>query len=229
MRLFYCHAKEDDPSKMVLKMKTVIVPSMALKEEFQMGSTALRRMISVAVLGAVAAVIMFLEFPILPGATFMKLDFSLLIILLGTVIYGLGDGALIALIAVVLHLLLKGINPFSLIGDTIAFVANMAYVIPIYWLLTRSSRKTSFKLSVGISLSTVLLTIIMALLNAFLMFPLYMKVGGLPQSTNIPALIWTVVVPFNLIKGVIIGIAFWIVYWRMAPWLSRQRRAINTK
>lgn len=194
-----------------------------------MGNTRLRRMISVAVLGAAAAVVMFLEFPILPGATFMKLDLSLLIILLGTVIYGLGDGALIALIAVVLHLLLKGLNPFSLIGDTIAFVANMAYVIPIYWLLTRSHRKNVFKLSVGISFSTVLLTIVMALLNGFLMFPLYMKVGGLPASTNIPALVWSVVVPFNLIKGVIIGIAFWIVYWRMEPWLARQHREISGK
>ncbi|GKT03327.1 ECF transporter S component [Furfurilactobacillus entadae] len=192
-----------------------------------MGNTALRRMIGVAVLGAVAAVVMFIEFPILPGATFMKLDLSLLIILLGTILYGLGDGVLIAVIAVVLHLLFKGVNPFSLIGDSIALVANIAYVLPLYWLLKKVPWRRGVTLSVGILVSTVLLTVIMTALNGWLMFPLYIQAGGLPQTTDIAALLVSVVVPFNLLKGLIIGGAFWVVYVRMEPWLNRQHQQLS--
>ncbi|KRN97319.1 hypothetical protein IV55_GL000247 [Furfurilactobacillus siliginis] len=193
-----------------------------------MGQSPLRRNITVAVLGAVAAVLLLLQFPILPAAPYMQLDLSLLIIMLGTLIYGIGGGTTIALIAALVHLFLQGFNPLYIIGNSIAFVASLLYVIPLYLIITRSRQRDAVKLTLGIVVATLSLTIFMMILNAFVMFPLYMQVGGLPQSTNIPALMFSVVLPFNLIKGVIIGVAFWLVYLRLKPWLDRQRQRAET-
>lgn len=193
-----------------------------------MGQSPLRRNITVAVLGAVAAVLLLLQFPILPAAPYMQLDLSLLIIMLGTLIYGIGGGTTIALIASLVHLFLQGFNPLYIIGNSIAFVASLLYVIPLYLIITRSRQRDAVKLTMGIVVATLSLTIFMMILNAFVMFPLYMQVGGLPQSTNIPALMFSVVLPFNVIKGVIIGVAFWLVYLRLKPWLDRQRQRAET-
>lgn len=194
-----------------------------------MGSTRLRRSISVAILGALSAILMFLQFPILPAAPYMQLDLSLLVIMLGSILFGARDGALISLIAVLIHMFVRGMNPLYVIGDSIAFVASLAYVLPLYGMLHVNSLKKSWRVVIGIVLATVSLTVVMAMFNGWVMFPIYIQAGGLPQSMNIMALITSVVVPFNLIKGVIIGLSFWLVYWRLEPWMNRQQASVALK
>ena len=67
--------------------------------------THTRKMAVVAILSAISFLLMFFDFPILPGASFLKLDFSILPILLGLVVLDLGGVLSILLVRSALKLL----------------------------------------------------------------------------------------------------------------------------
>ena len=181
-----------------------------------MKKSKLHEHVIVAVLSAISIVLMLIEFPILPGATFLKLDFSLIIMLLGTLMYGLNNGILIVVLTMILHLILKGFDPFNLVGCLVAFFADLSVIIPMYF-LSKKNNKFNFK---SVLIATVSLVVVMLLLNKFITFPLYIKIGGLPKSTDINALLLTAVLPFNVLKGIIITSLFNIVYMNLKPWME---------
>ncbi|KZU60178.1 ECF transporter S component [Lactiplantibacillus plantarum] len=55
-----------------------------------MQHTTLHRLVGIALLGAIAYILMLLEFPILPVAPWMKIDFSDIPILIGLFLFGVG-------------------------------------------------------------------------------------------------------------------------------------------
>ena len=69
---------------------------------------SLTRLVSVAMLSAVALVLYLLEFPLLPAATYLKMDFSDIPAVFGGVLFGPAYGVLIELIKNLLEMLLKG-------------------------------------------------------------------------------------------------------------------------
>lgn len=55
-----------------------------------MQHTTLHRLVGIALLGAIAYILMLVEFPILPIAPWMKIDFSDIPILIGLFLFGVG-------------------------------------------------------------------------------------------------------------------------------------------
>lgn len=183
-----------------------------------------KTLVTVAILGALAWVISMFSFPLLPSAGFLKIDFSDLVILLGMNLLGLWPGVMIALIRSLLSYLVSFGEMGFPIGDTAAFIASLSFTIPIYFI---KQKKESFRWHQGVASlgGTISLTVTLTVLNYFVLFPLYQKVMGLNLGSVFDYLLLAVI-PFNLLKGAIVSLLFFLVYDKIWQPLARQQMKI---
>ena len=113
-----------------------------------------RTMAQIAVLGAAAAVLMALEFPVpFLAPPFYKLDFSEIPVLVGAFALGPAAGAAIELLKVLLHMLLQGTQTAG-VGDLANFLIGCSYVIPAAMIYR--SKKTRRRAVAGLAAGSVL-------------------------------------------------------------------------
>ena len=190
-------------------------------------TTKARRLCTVAICSAIAAVLHMLDFP-LPflAPEFYKLDFSELPVMLCG--FYLGPSAAVACEAVkiLLKLLLKGTST-AFVGDFANFVVGCSLVLPaaiVYH--TKKSRASALW---GLVLGTVVLTTFGSFFNAVSLLPRFSQLYGLPLdsiiamgskiNTSIQSLqsfVLLAVAPLNLIKGTAISILTLLLYKRVA-------------
>ncbi|CAM4145495.1 ECF transporter S component [Listeria booriae] len=180
---------------------------------------SLKTFVSIAVLGAVAFVIMLIQFPLLPSAPFLKLDFSDVPAAIGGLLFGPLAIILIEFVKNVLEYLVTGSFVGVPVGEMTNFLSGICFVLPIYYVF-RYARSTKAMI-LGVGIGTVTLTVVISLLNYFVVLPFYITVGGLPAGTDIAALVTTAIIPFNLLKGVVVGAVFILVYGRMRSWIMK--------
>lgn len=195
-----------------------------------------------AMIGAIAFVVMKFEFPIMPGVSFLKMDFSDVIVVITTFIFGIGGGVAVAAIKCLLSLIFAGFALPSLVGELAALLASMAFALPFYFLAgsvkeeDRKSLKGYLLPALGLLLGVLSLTVVMALTNQFLLTPVY-AYTSVPQAAgmhmsyaqlltfteqtylgkmlHIPSMssyIMGIIVPFNLIKGAINSVVVYILF-----------------
>lgn len=186
-----------------------------------------------AVLTAMASVLMYYEIPLPFMPPFLKFDFSEVPVVIGSFAIGPIWGVVIELLKNLIHL---PMTQTAGIGEMSNFITGSIYVV------TAGLIYNKFHSKPGIILSTGVATIVLALagipLNAFVTLPLYASVLGFtteaivgmsqavnPLITDKWSLIMWGFVPFNLIKGIIVGVITFLV---SLP-LSRPLRAIRRK
>ena len=185
-------------------------------------------MVKVSVLAVISFILMFFEFPLVWLApTFIKLDISDLPALIGAFALGPMAGVIIELLKNILNLLIDGTTTGG-VGELANFVVGAAYVYTagaIYF------RKKNFNHAiVGLFLGTIVMTIIMAVANYYIMFPFYAKLFGMPLDTliemgtainsrivDMKSMILYTVVPFNLLKGIVISALTILIYKKVSP------------
>lgn len=188
-----------------------------------MHSSRLHKMVGVAVLAAIGFVLMNFAIPIIPAFPFLTLDLSDLVILLAALLYGVSGGVEVALIRSLLHFVITGASVVTLIGDTAAFLASLAFMLPLA-LLVKNHYNWQRALS-GIVIGTLALTVVMSLLNYFVLMPMYVSALGFKLNVSLGTYVLAGVVPFNLIKGVVVGAVFLVVARILNWWLARNRQA----
>lgn len=184
--------------------------------------TATRRYVISASLAGVSYLLMFLSFVVVPLVPYMKVDFSDLPILFGMFILGPLGGIEIALIRSILYFIISGPSIDSLIGVTTNFFASMTLTLPIFYTLRKKYDVNIWNILRSILFGTISLTVILSLANYLVIMPLYMKVLGMNLSMSLAKFILIGVVPFNLIKGLLVGTAFWILFVKMKDWIVKQ-------
>ncbi len=186
-------------------------------------------LVKVAVLAAVARVVMFLEFPLPIFPAFLKLDFSDLIPLMGSLALGPVAGVLIEFLKCLIHLLNSSTGG---VGDLANFIVGAAYVWAAGFYYQRHKNKVGA--IVSLCLGTVTMIIAGAIVNYFITIPLYGVVMGWSEeaivgmgSALIPAihdkftLILYAFCPFNLIKGILLTILSLLLYKPLSPLLHK--------
>ncbi|WP_367297393.1 ECF transporter S component [Loigolactobacillus coryniformis] len=189
-----------------------------------MEKMGVRKLVMIAMLAAVSYLLMLFSFPVLPAAPFLKIDFSNLPIFLSMFLYGPAAGAFTTLITGLLDFITRGSGLPGLIGEVAYFLATMCFTLPVYYFFKRdhSVKPKRQNMLAGFVTGTVSLTIFMSLANLFVLLPIYMKFSGIQINATTLNLVATTVVPFNLIKGVLVSVVFLIAYERLLPWLSRK-------
>ena len=185
-------------------------------------------MAKIGVLGAVAAVIMLLEFPLPFAPPFYKLDLSESVVLMA----GFAMGPMAAVLTELVKILLNLITVTALVGEAANFIIGVAFVLPAAFIY-KKHKSFGFAL-LGMGVGSISLVILGALVNYFIMIPAYARFMipmdtiinmGTAVNSSIDSL-WTLIlfatVPFNLLKGVVCSIIATLVYKRVSPILHKE-------
>ncbi|HBY89229.1 MAG: ECF transporter S component [Ruoffia tabacinasalis] len=184
-----------------------------------------RTMMLLAILGAWGVILRFFDFPILPAAPFLKIDFSDLAVLVGMLIHGPVGIVVVAFIRDTINYILQGGQAGFPIGAVMSFTASVVMFIPTHFILN-SLKKVSWKFkAVLMSITlTVGLVVSMSIINYYIALPIYTTVLNFPIDDYF-GYILAVVAPFNLIKGIFLSVGQILVI-KIVPNLLRKRNAI---
>lgn len=169
-------------------------------------SKRLNTMVKLALLTAISVILMSFSFPIFPSASWLKLDFSDVPVLIGGVIYGPIAGIVVAGIKNIIHLLQTNTGA---VGELANFLISISIVVPVSVICKRD--KKLFKLIIGSIVGVICISIVGVIANKFLFVPLF----GLDKSMTVEQInhyLYAVVAPFNALKGTLSTIVTIAIY-----------------
>jgi len=185
----------------------------------------------VGVLGAVATLLMLLDFPLWFAPSFYKLDFSEVPVLIGAFALGPLAGAMIELVKILLNFVLNGTDTGG-IGEFGNLLVGLSFIVPAGFIYKKF--KTFKSAILGMLVGTISLAVTGAFLNYFLLLPVYSKIYGAPIQafidmakvlnpaiTDLKTFIMYAVVPFNIFKGMVTSAMVILIYKKLSPILHR--------
>lgn len=192
-----------------------------------MNNKKLRRMILIAILGSISTVLMQLNFPLPALPAFLKVDFSEIPAVLAIMTMGPVAGIAVELLKNVLHWFLSGSPTGVPVGEIANFVTGVLFIMPIY-LIFKQVRNAK-GLTAGLITGTVVMAVGMSALNYFVFLPMYTYFLNMPAYTG-DALFNVIVLgilPFNVIKGIMLMVISLLLYKSMSKWIDKQNRQLT--
>ena len=184
----------------------------------------------IGMLGAIAVVLMLFEIPLPFAPSFYEIDFSEVPVLIGCFSMGPMAGVLIEFIKIILNLCING-SVTAGVGELANFVIGCALVLPAAFIYKR--KKTKKGAVIGLVTGTLFMTFAGCFINAYIMLPTYAKAFGMPiealvemgsavnaSITDLFTFVMFAVVPFNLLKGVLVSIIVLLIYKKISPILK---------
>ncbi len=184
-----------------------------------------------AVFATLAGVLMLVEIPLFFAPSFYKIDLSEIPVLICTFYLGPVAGAAAELLKVTVKLLIKGTST-AFVGDFANFVVGCSFVLPasVYY-HARPGKKSAL---IGMAIGTLIMTVFGSAFNAVYLLPKFAALFGMPMEaiigmgtkvnshiTSVSTLVLFAVVPFNLVKGVVVSAITFLLYKRISPILHK--------
>lgn len=193
-----------------------------------MSHTKTNKITVTAMLGAVASVLMFLEFPVpflIPP--FVEMDFSELPALLATFSLGPISGVAVCLIKNLIHALNSSTN---FVGEVCNFLLGCCLVIPAGIIYKQNkTRKTAL---IATIIGTLSMTVFSIPINYFISYPFFTSLMPLDQIIaayqsllpSVDGLLTCLIVfnaPFTMLKGALDAVLAFLIYKSLSPMLHR--------
>ncbi|GEQ05180.1 ECF transporter S component [Staphylococcus gallinarum] len=176
-----------------------------------------KRLITISMLSAVAFILMFIKFPLPFLPPYLTLDFSDVPALLATFTLGPIAGIIVEFIKNLLNFLFNVGDP---IGPLANFLAATSFILTAFYVAKNKNNAKS--LVTGLAVATLIMTLVLSILNYFVLLPLYGMIMNLSDVFgNLKIIIVSGVIPFNIIKGIVISIIFILLYKRLNSVLPR--------
>ena len=202
--------------------------------KFSSDKTKINKLVIMAMFSAVAAVLMYVEFPItFIAPAFYEMDLSEVPVIIGSFMLGPCAGVIMEAVKVLLKLVLKGTST-AFVGDFANFILGCALVVPASVLY--HTKKTKKRAVIGLVTGGIVLIVSGVFLNALYLLPKYSQLYGMPVETfinmgaainpaisNIFTFVILAVAPFNLIKATVVGVITMLLY----KYLSRLIKVHN--
>lgn len=184
-------------------------------------SSKLLKMVILALLGTISLVLFFLNFPLPFLPPYLKVDFSDVPALMASLILSPLAGVVVVLVKNLLYLAVSGsADP---IGVAANFIAGVLFVVPVS-VIYHKYHKGVKSIVTGLATGTIIMAFGMSVLNYFFILPAYAWFMGWDMSDQI---IWGTVLagvlPFNLLKGIIVGILFVPIFIKMRSWIEQKQ------
>lgn len=181
-----------------------------------------RKLTFTAIFAAIAAVIMFFEFPLPFMPPFLKVDLSGAVILVGALLFGPGPAVGMALVKDIVHLLSTQTGGSGELAD---FLMTATLVLITYAIFQHGRTKRWAVL--GCVCGSAVMSLMGVLTNKLIIIPFYAMIMPIDSiisaCAEINPLIGSMngyllfgVLPFNLIKGAILSIITLLLYERLA-------------
>lgn len=177
-------------------------------------------------LGALAGVLMLFDFPLPIAPSFLQMDIAELPCLFAGFFMGPLQGFLVIVVKILVKLVIKGSNT-AFVGEFSNLVGSALFVCTAALIYKKNHTKKGAMISMVVS--TLIVSVAYVFMNAFVMFPLYSSLYGLPMEaiigmgnavnplvTNELTMMLFCVFPFNLIKYTIVSLITYLVYKRCA-------------
>lgn len=187
-----------------------------------------RSLTRLSLLSVIAFLFMYIEFPLaFIAPPFIKIDLSDIPALIGGFAMGPVAGITIELVKCILTFFVRGTTTGG-VGELSNFIVGALFVglsAKFY-----SRHRTYRGAVVGLLLGVVGMTVVATLSNYFVVFPLYGKIMPMDAIINMGRAVtprvntlWDLmiycIVPFNLVKGLIISAATLVLYKRISRFL----------
>ena len=179
-----------------------------------------RRLVAIALLGAITTILMYFETPLPFFPPFLKIDLSNLAVIIGAFLFGPWAVIPIAFIPNFFHFLSSSSGGA---GQLANFLLSCAYGIPAGMIYSKIHSKKGALL--GTALGVVLATIGGALTNMYIIIPFYANVMLFPLQAiwaacaavnplivDMKTYILYGAIPFNLLKYTVVSILTIVIY-----------------
>lgn len=186
---------------------------------------AARRAAYIGIFAAMAALLMYFEFPLPFAPSFYEIDLSEVPVLICSFSLGPVAGVVCELVKVILKLLLKGTTT-AFVGDFANFVVGCSFILPATIVYHRV--KTKKGAVAGMITGTVTMSIFGSFFNAVYLLPAFSALYGLPLEqlvamgtavngmiNSVSTLVFFAVVPFNIVKGAVVSLLTTLLYKRV--------------
>ena len=190
----------------------------------------IRALTVTGVMGALAFALMMLEFsiPIMPA--FIKLDFSELPALITGFAYGPLWGIAVCFIKNFIHVF---ISSTGAIGEVSNFILGAVFV-GTSAIIYKNKRNKKWAL-ISCIIASAIMSIFSVFSNYFVVYPLYVKVLGMPEVAilsmyqailpsvdNLFEAIAIFNLPFNFVKMILVSVICFAIYKRISPIMKKQ-------
>ncbi|MBR2526918.1 MAG: ECF transporter S component [Blautia sp.] len=189
-------------------------------------TSTIRKLVFVAILGAISFVLMLVNFSVPFAPSFMKFDIAELPGLFAGFFLGPLAGFEVVLVKLALKLAIQGTET-AFVGEFSNLVGSAVFVVTAAWIYKLNRTKKGAIIALGVS--TLVVSVAYIFLNAYIMFPLYSRLYGIPldaivgmgtainpRITNLTTMMLFSVFPFNLVKHLATDLLTLLVYKRIA-------------
>lgn len=196
-----------------------------------MNRTKVRRLTMAALMGAIAFILMYLNFGVPFLSPFAEFDLSALPEMIGGFILGPAGAVEIIAVKILLILVFKGTSSMFT-GEVQNFLLSLAYVLPA--VLYYRKHRTKKGAVIGLVLGSALSVIVAIFTNLYLIFPAYIYLYGMswdsiieicsaanPWITDVPTFAAFSVVPFNVISRAATSVITMLVYKKISVPLKK--------
>jgi len=184
---------------------------------------SVKALVAIGMLSSISYVLMLLNFPLPPFPNFLMIDFSDIPALIAALIFGPVAGILVELFKNILDYFMTGSATGVPVGNIANFVAGILFVLPAYYIYTKL--KTKKGMTLALVISTLVMSITMSVLNYYVIMPAYTFFLNYPAmgTPELKTMIVSGILPFNILKGLLISLVFMLLFARMSTWISRQQ------
>lgn len=160
-----------------------------------------KQLVTMALMCAIGVLLSFIEFPLLPGAAWLKFDASNMPAMVAGFAYGPGAGVAVGILTAVIHGLLMA----DFTGALMNVLTVTCFVLPAAIIYRR--KRTYPAAIAGLALSVIAATLA-AIVGNLIVTPMWL---GVPFDAVV-AMVLPILTPFNLLKGVINAVLTLIIY-----------------
>jgi len=182
--------------------------------------------VSIGMLSSIAYLLMLLNFPLPIFPNFLFVDFSDIPALIAALVFGPLAGILVEFFKNVLNYIATGSQTGVPVGHLANFVAGIVFVLPT--VIVYNKLKTKKGMTIALVAGTVFMAVVMSILNYILILPAYTLLMGYPDMRN---LVVPAILPFNILKGVMMSFIFMLLFIRLQAWINKFSviKAINER
>lgn len=160
-----------------------------------------RQLVTMALMCAIGTLLSFIEFPLLPGVTWLKFDASNMPAMVAGFAYGPAGGVAVGIITAIIHGLLMA----DFTGALMNILVVTCFVLPAALIY---KKKRTYKFAIIGLVFSIIAGVIGSIIGNLLLTPSWL---GVPFDAVV-ALIIPVLIPFNLLKGLLNSVITLIVY-----------------
>jgi riboflavin transporter FmnP len=199
----------------------------------------IRSIAFIGMLGALSAVLMFINIPLPFAPSFMKFDIAELPALFAGFFLGPVSGCGVIVVKLLLKLVLQGTDT-AFVGELSNLLGSVIFVLPASVIYRLDHTKKGA--IIGMTVATVLVSVVQVFMNAYLIFPMYSTLYGLPMETilsmcmavnplvhdYVTMMVYSVL-PFNLVKHFLTSLLTYLIYKRCGTTLRNLMAAREKK